>query len=184
MKSYGLRTGDPLDKRIYEIWRKMHYRCESEKHQSYHRYGGRGIKVCKEWDSLIIFGKWAIESGYAEGLTLDRIDNDKDYSPDNCRWATHREQANNRGVGIAVEVATQVKVVTPSDPLSPKMYTDGMMLKKTFSVRQRKNRWEYRIEVEKVDGKRHQVSKCGFPTKEAAIEAATEFIARNARTIF
>lgn len=162
----GLRTGDPLDKRIYTIWRKMHYRCESEVHPSYSRYGGRGIKVCEEWSSLIVFGKWALENGYAPDLTLDRIDNDGDYSPDNCRWATPSEQANNKGVGVQVILDTQQAV------------------KKTFSVRQRRASWEYRIELPKENGKRRSISKMGFPTKEAAIEAATEYIKKNVRTVF
>ena len=163
----GLRTGDPLDKRIYEIWRKMHYRCENETHPKYHRYGGRGIKVCKEWDSLIVFGKWALETGYSAELTLDRIDNDGDYEPSNCRWATRSEQTNNRSVGIVVEVDAPQRVV-----------------KKSFSVRQRRQKWEYRIEGPKVDGKRHQITKYGFVTKEAAIEAAREYIDKNLRTDF
>ena len=158
----GLRTGDPLDKRIYTIWRKMHYRCESEAHPSYSRYGGRGIKVCEEWSSLIVFGKWALENGYAPDLTLDRIDNDGDYSPDNCRWATQEEQMNNTHRGVVVTVCGA---------------------KKSFSVRQRKTSWEYRIGLPKVNGQRRSVSKMGFPTKEAAIEAATEYIRSHASTI-
>ena len=161
----GLRTSNPLDKRLYEIWRKMHYRCESETHPSYARYGGRGIKVCKEWGSLIVFGKWAIDNGYAPELTLDRINNDGNYSPDNCRWATPSEQANNKGVGIQVTLDPQQTV------------------KKTFSVRQRKTGWEYRIELPRIEGKRRSVSKLGFSTKEAAVEAATRYILSNVSTV-
>ena len=162
----GLRNGDPLDRRLYGIWRKMHFRCESEAHPHYHRYGGRGIKVCEEWNSLIVFGKWALENGYAPELTLDRIDNDGDYEPSNCRWATHKEQMNNTSRSI------------------PVVLDEKLAVKKSFSVRQRNKRWEYRIDARKDNGQRRQISKCGFATKEAAIKAAQEFIKENTYTTF
>jgi len=62
----------------------------------YYRYGGRGIKVCKEWQKFTVFYKWALESGYQDNLTIDRINNDGNYEPKNCRWSTPKEQAANR----------------------------------------------------------------------------------------
>ena len=165
MQGYGLRTGNPIDQRLYAIWRKMHYRCENPKHRSFSKYGGRGIKVCEEWNSLIVFGKWALENGYSEELTLDRVDNDGNYEPSNCRWATRKVQANNRSVGCHVEVSSADR--------NEKVTT------KSFSIRQRNNKWEYRIECAKHDGKRHQISKCGFPTEEEAITAAKQYITSN-----
>lgn len=85
------------DTRPYHIWRNMRARCNNPKAINYHVYGGRGIKVCDEWNnSFARFWEWASANGYADNLTLDRIDNDKGYSPDNCRWATMQEQQNRR----------------------------------------------------------------------------------------
>lgn len=83
--------------RLYNIWKSMKYRCNKKDHKSYEYYGGRGIEVCKEWlKSYEIFKEWAIKNGYNETLTLDRIDVNGNYEPNNCRWATFKEQGRNR----------------------------------------------------------------------------------------
>ena len=77
----------------------MHTRCENKNHKHYKRYGGRGIKVCNRWsgkDGFFNFYKWAMNNGYNSNLTIDRIDCEKGYCPTNCRWATTKEQMNNR----------------------------------------------------------------------------------------
>ena len=78
----------------------MRNRCHNPKYAYYHQYGGRGIKICDEWDNpdtgSTNFIHWALESGYEEGLTLDRIDNDGNYCPENCRWADDKLQSNNK----------------------------------------------------------------------------------------
>jgi hypothetical protein len=72
----------------------MKQRCEYPKHRSYKNYGGRGIKVCDEWhDDFQVFHDWAIAAGYKDGLTIDRVDNDGGYTPDNCQWITAAENA-------------------------------------------------------------------------------------------
>lgn len=82
--------------RIYQIWSDMKTRCLCKTNKWYPLYGGRGITVCDEWKDFLTFYKWAIENGYSEDLTIDRIDNDKGYSPGNCRWATQHEQSMNK----------------------------------------------------------------------------------------
>ena len=82
--------------RLYTIWRAMKRRCYQKNATNYYRYGGRGIEVCDEWrNSFQEFYDWSQANGYNDTLTIDRIDNDKGYSPDNCRWTTQMEQVKN-----------------------------------------------------------------------------------------
>jgi hypothetical protein len=82
--------------RLYRIWVAMRQRCSDPKRDGYHRYGGRGIRVCDEWDSsFTAFRDWAVANGYRDDLTLDREDNNGPYSPGNCRWLTAKAQLSN-----------------------------------------------------------------------------------------
>ena len=81
---------------LRNVHSSMIQRCENPKRQQYSRYGGRGIKVCEEWHNYEIFRKWALENGYRHPLKLDRIDNNGNYEPSNCRWISKKEQMNNR----------------------------------------------------------------------------------------
>lgn len=92
MKKHG-KTNDPL----FHIWTGMRYRCYSSKSPVFPYYGGRGIRICDEWkDDFMSFYNWAVSSGYEKGLTIDRIDYDGDYCPDNCRWVTNEQQQQNK----------------------------------------------------------------------------------------
>lgn len=82
--------------RLYQKWLSMRNRCLNPNATGYENYGGRGIKVCLEWNDYINFRDWAIANGYVAGLTIDRIDVDGDYEPSNCRFTTMKEQNNNR----------------------------------------------------------------------------------------
>jgi len=83
--------------RLHVIWSMMKQRCTNKNHRSYKNYGGKGIAVCDEWiNSFDVFRFWALSHGYSKELTLDRIDGHGNYCPENCRWATFKQQGNNR----------------------------------------------------------------------------------------
>ena len=85
--------------RLHRIWHSMYCRCYYPTTNQYKNYGGRGIKVCEQWkhiEGFVRFYNWAINNGYEDHLSLDRIDNNGDYCPENCRWVTKKEQSNHR----------------------------------------------------------------------------------------
>lgn len=105
------------NQRLYRVYRNMRRRCEYKKDPNYPNYGGRGIKVCQEWNKFDHFCDWALENGYDSAAeygvcTIDRIDTNKDYSPDNCRFVNLVVQANNRRTNHVVAINGQKKTLT------------------------------------------------------------------------
>ena len=95
-KERGTTHGDSKS-RLYRIWAGIIQRCCNDRERyEWEKYGGRGITVCEEWHKYEAFRDWALSSGYSDDLTIDRINVNGDYCPDNCRWATVYEQNNNK----------------------------------------------------------------------------------------
>lgn len=98
---------------LYGVWAAMKRRCNNPNAMYWERYGGRGIKVCDEWsNSYRAFEEWGLANGYEPGLTLDREDNNGDYTPENCRWATYQTNAENRSNSVLVTAWGETKNVS------------------------------------------------------------------------
>ena len=137
---HGLTKRETKIERLYTIWSGMKYRCCDPNGKGYHNYGGRGITVCDEWiNDYTAFKEWSLNNGYAEDLSIDRIDNDKGYSPDNCRWTTMKVQANNTRVNHRVTYQGETHTLSEwgdilgmSDDLISRRLREGMPLERVF----------------------------------------------------
>jgi len=135
---------------LYKTWLNIKQRCTNPKRNDYSYYGGRGITVCDEWlASFQAFYDWCIANGWGKGLTIDRLNVDGNYCPENCRWVSRTVQAQNRR--------------------KQKSNTSGIN-----GVLFQGSSWRYDITI---NGKR--TKKRGFPSKEAALEARNQFIMDN-----
>lgn len=137
--------------KLYEVWCSMRARCNSISSNAYKYYGNRGISVCEEWDKdYSNFEKWAKENGYKEGLSIDRKNNDGDYCPENCRWVTMKEQANNQRNTLKIEY--QGKSMTlhqwadylgiKADTLYHRIFVLGWSVDRAFNERVSFNRYD------------------------------------------
>lgn len=98
-----VKHGLARKERLYGIWANMRQRCNNNKSKDYTNYGLRGIHVCKQWDDYRAFRAWAYENGYNDSLSIDRINGDSDYCPENCRWVGTIEQNNNLRSNVLVK---------------------------------------------------------------------------------
>ena len=106
IKKYDNRSKEKL----YSVWKAMRKRCRNKNNSDYKYYGGRGIRVCNEWEDYLIFKKYCFDNGYNENLEIDRIDNNKDYCPENCRFIIHKENSRNRNnTKISLEDAQNIR---------------------------------------------------------------------------
>lgn len=120
MTTHGLSH---KEHRLYRVWDSMRQRCGNPKDSAYKNYGGRGIRVCDEWeDNFLSFRTWAISNGYNDSLTIERINVDDDYCPENCKWIPFSEQTSNRrktkyitvdGVTHTVHEWAEIKGINP-----------------------------------------------------------------------
>lgn len=179
----------------------MHERCENPKSIAYNCYGGRGISICEDWALYSKFCAWAWNNGYSDELSLGRNNVNGNYNPQNCRWTTIKELANNKRSNKYIEyngellTLTEWSAITSVDKrnISKRIargWKDEEAIgvkphnkEKKINIRKRNNKWEYRIEVERINGKRHQITKCGFLSKEEAINAANEYIENHAHAL-
>jgi hypothetical protein len=89
---------DKEKKKLYYVYDSMKQRCNNKNNKNYSYYGGRGISICEQWNNFTNFKEWAISNGYKTGLTIDRINNDGNYEPSNCRWVNMKTQVRNTRV--------------------------------------------------------------------------------------
>lgn len=122
--------------RLYNVWALMKDRCYNERNKYYKDYGGRGIKVCEEWRcSFESFQEWAHNNGYKEGLSIDRVDVNGCYEPDNCRWATAKEQARNKRNNIMLKIGGRVAPLSEwAEILNLPYHTIHMRLRNGWDV--------------------------------------------------
>lgn len=93
---HGLTDGGSYRHPVYTAWQNMKARCLNTANAKYHRYGGRGVTICPEWLDSATFAAWAFANGWAKGLTLDRIENDGNYEPNNCQWLTRSRNSRKK----------------------------------------------------------------------------------------
>lgn len=116
IKTCGCQNGriqnrDCLPAKLFAVWHNMIAKCENPKSAKYYMYGARGIEVCKEWHDYLLFREWALANGYNEGLSIDRIDNNGNYEPANCRWTTMKVQSLNKRSTIFITYKGETKTL-------------------------------------------------------------------------
>ena len=132
--------------RLYNIWRNAKTRCSNSRSPYYRNYGARGISFYEPWcDNFEVFASWAFDNGYSDNLELDRIDNEKGYSPDNCRWVTRTVNANNKRTnhlinrhGITHTIAEWSRITGVSASTIRKRLNKGLSIEEALSRKDNK----------------------------------------------
>ena len=155
--------------RPYRIWAHMIQRCHNPNNPGYKSYGGRGIKVCDEWrTSFVSFRDWALSHGYDDSLTIDRIDNNLGYFPDNCRWADSKTQKRNyrRNQNVTFKGETHCLMDWANilgisyQVLRRKIVVEGMSPEEAFSKSSYRNREDFKAnEILTYNGESHSVDE-------------------------
>lgn len=155
--------GDSIKyKRLHNIYSAMIDRCYSKNNKKYNNYGGRGIVVCGEWlNDWNCFKNWALINGYSDELTIDRINVDENYEPNNCRWATNKEQANNKTNNKYLEYNGEVKTLSewcdelnlPYHTIKARLNKLGMTVEEAFNTPKQWKEYSYGEGVEKIGNK-------------------------------
>ena len=137
-KKHGLKNQNP---RLYRIWLSMRNRCNNPNATKYFRYGARGIRICDEWNDYSNFYGWAIGNGYSSDLSIDRKDNDGNYTPENCQWTSSKEQARNRSTnrflavnGITKLIVEWAEITGLSDSTIRKRLSQGFSPEEAIKV--------------------------------------------------
>lgn len=139
------------DTRLYEIWCGIKRRCKDSSRKDYEIYGGRGIEVCEEWDkSFNKFYNWAIKNGYDDTLTIERIDVNGDYTPQNCTWATKKEQANNKRNNILLTYDNKTQTIS--------QWANELNINETTLRNRIQRGWPECKVFEKASTRTHQIS--------------------------
>lgn len=130
------KTHGKTNTRMFSIWQKMRARCSNNKSKDFKNYGGRGIKVCESWEtSFECFYEWSTNNGYTEKLTIDRIDVNGNYEPNNCRWVNRKIQNRNRTNNNIIEFRGEKLCLAEwSDKLGITYFTLSSRLKRGWSV--------------------------------------------------
>lgn len=154
--------------RLYKIFIDMKRRCYDKRNKNYPNYGARGITICAEWlNDFMTFYNWSINNGYQDNLTIDRIDNDKGYSPSNCRWATNEDQQNNTRATIKIQyknmnysISQWGRILNIDDSVLRKRYHDNWDIKRLLTKRN-DGKYLYPHQVE-VLGRLYKYNKCAM----------------------
>lgn len=132
----GVEKHGFTDTPLYYVWCSIRQRCYNPKNPKYDIYGGKGVKMCESWkENFLEFLNWAINNGYEKGLSIDRIDGNGNYCPENCRWATSKEQNRNLAKNINITFGGKTMCLSAwAELLNINRHTLDQRLKKGWSV--------------------------------------------------